>query len=93
MTHPVLHDESGDDGADDSWDGPDGVGDAHEDGGVLRRDVQVVDREARPREATATQRQGDADMGSVHLSRVCGLPGPGFENTNWKVFSPNIHRT
>ena len=46
--HPVLYDEPRDDGADDARDGADGVGDAHQDGGVLRGDVQVVDGEASP---------------------------------------------
>ena len=64
-SHPVLYDEPSDDWADDAGDGPDGVGDPHEDGGVLRRDVQVVDGKARPGEATAAQGEGDAVCGGL----------------------------
>ena len=62
--HPVLYDEPRDDGADDARDGADGVGDAHQDGGVLRGDVQVVDGETSPGEAAAAQRERYASGGS-----------------------------
>ena len=49
-SHPVLDNESSDRRTDDPRDGADGVGHSHQDGGVLRRDVQVVDGESGPGE-------------------------------------------
>ncbi len=69
--HLVPDDEPCDGGADDAGNGSDGVGDAHEDGGVLRGDVQVVDGEPGPGEAAAAEGQGDAGDGGAaeHLKR------------------------
>ena len=60
INYPIFDDESGDGWADDARNGPDGVGDAHQDGRVLGSDVQVVDGEPGPREAAAAQAQRDA---------------------------------
>ena len=46
-------------GTDAPSDGPDPVGHAHEDAGVARRDVQMVDVEARDREAAESHPDGE----------------------------------
>ena len=67
--HPILHDIAGDNGADDPGDGADGVGDTHEDGGILGRDVEVVDAEPGPGEPAAAEGERDAGDGRAAVEQ------------------------
>ena len=68
-SHPVLDNESSDRRTDDPRDGADGVGDTHEDGGILGRDVEVVDAEPGPGEAAAAEGEGDAGDGRAAVEQ------------------------
>ena len=80
-TYSINNNGSSERGTDDARDGADGVGDSHQDGGVLGSHVQVVHAEPGPGEAAQTQGQreeGDGgpaghDQGSQgHEQRLAG---------------------
>ncbi len=48
MAHPVVYDCPGEGWAEDAGYGPHGVGDPHQDGGVLRSHVQVIHTKSAP---------------------------------------------
>ena len=67
----VLNHETGDSGTDDSRQSGQSVGHAHNDAGVLRSNVQLVDAEAGPgesAEADGDRQAGDGGGGRVRES-------------------------
>ncbi len=77
MTHPVVNDCPGEGGAEDARYGPHGVGDPHQDGGVLRSHVQVIHPKSAPQSViNLTVKKNLEERNVISFHNKTALKGP-----------------